>query len=130
MHAAFFCCKPEVLAPAASMPYRYRSNERLSHERFSPKLPGVYGVSGVLGVIKRRIGAKFDDARQVWVFGLLRSRNLHVEATDINMTGETDLRGVHPLRDRMAYHKCIETYRYLRHELLSSIQKRLEWLGK
>ena len=65
------------------MPYRYRSNEILSHERFSPKLPGVHGVSGVLGVIKCRIGAKFDDAGRVWVFGLLRSRNLHVEATDI-----------------------------------------------
>lgn len=95
------------------MPYRYRSNEKLSHERFSPKLPGVHGVSGVLGVIKRRIGAKFDDTGRVWVFGLLRSRNLHVEATDINMTGDTDLGGLHELRDQVANRNHIETYRCL-----------------
>lgn len=39
---------------------------------------------------KRRFGAKFDDADRLWVFGLLRSRSPHVEATDINMTGHTD----------------------------------------
>ena len=100
------------------MPYRYRSKERLSHERFSPKLPGVDGVSGVLGVIKRRIGAKFDDAGRVWVFGLLRSRNLHVEATDINMTADTDLGGLRGLRDRVAYRNSVETGQYLCHELL------------
>lgn len=66
-------------------------------------------MSGVLGVIKRRIGAKFDDAGRVWVFGLLRSRNLHVEATDINMTVDKDLSGVDELRNCVAYHKYAET---------------------
>ena len=60
--------------------------------------PEVARRDGVLGVNKRRIGAKFDDAGRMWVFGLLGSRSPHVGATDINMIGEIDLSGIHGLR--------------------------------
>ena len=76
-------------------------------------------MSGVLGVNKRRFGAKFDDADRLWVFGLLRSRSPHVEATDINMTGDTDLSGEHALRHGVAYHKPTEIYQNIGHGLLS-----------
>ena len=57
--------------------------------KVQPEVARRDGVSGVLGVNKRRFGAKFDDADRLWVFGLLRSRSPHVEATDINMTGHS-----------------------------------------
>ena len=74
------------------------------HTKSSARRCPAYGVSGVFGVIKRRIGAKFDNAGRLWVFGLVRSRNLHVEATDINMTIEIDLGGEDGFRDCLVDH--------------------------
>lgn len=86
-------------------------------------------MSGVLGVNKRRIGAKFDDADRMWVFGLLRSRSPHVEATDINMTGDTDLSGEHALRHYIVHHQCVEMDQHVDHELSSRIlyKARVVW---
>jgi hypothetical protein len=77
--------------------------------KVQPEVARRDGVSGVLGVNKCRIGAKFDDAGRVWVFGLLKSRSPH----DINITSETDLSGEYASCRHMAYRCCIERPTYL-----------------
>ena len=65
----------------------------------------------------------------MWVFGLLRSRSPHVEATDINMTGDTDLSGEHALRHYIVHHQCVEMDQHVDHELSSRIlyKARVVW---
>ena len=81
------------------------------HTKVQPEVARRDGVSGVLGVNKRRIGAKFVDSGLMWVFGMLRSESPH----DINMTSQTDLSGEYASYascDRMVYHHCIERERH------------------